>query len=939
MKMASGDEDDDLEALRFAVLASMKPRVEDKDETSRDGGSDTEEDPELAALRAAALKTKGQNSSSNRIVQSPKFPQPIPQQNSAPIVTHHFSRGRGHGRARGRGRGLRGAGRGGMAPNTFRGGKAGSNLIVINTVPEEDPLSGTENRKQIPNSHKEISSNNVFLRPQDKWASSVSDSNSGTSSPNRSKVPNKFSRIDSSGSDDSDSESDFDELVPGEDVESDSEKEDDQLNVDISDKEGNECEDELGGEEVAGYENGQSSESESGDQTEKETEGSSDVNFQKSDNSESEEARTSNVSLNIGAGTDTNSNTEPGSERCRIVQFSHTDQSVKQQHSPEDSRAVVSPPKVQTNKVQSAENVVKPVSTGVSNVKSRLGLKPNIPKENESSEQSVCNVRHPVSEAMSPEEKQLFAARQKKFMEIMEVKDLKKTVSLKGIVPPKKPKQDARKELPKQYRHKRNRSRSNSRSPSGKVSSNHRKRERRKHKEAEAGSRVKGQRQASRDSVKLERKVRKSLSSDSDSDSDRRSASLSDSNSSDTEALTWRFKHTGKSARTERVSSGQATSVFERPRADIERERKQRQRLKRADNSRPEGRNRRNHTPERRPVRHSPSRHRRKRFVEEVSPERETRQSSVKTVVTSVVKVNSEPARSVKQAGIVKNRSRNAQVRSRSLSPRSESGSTSSSAEESGKKRDARSIIVSLRTKDGVEKEETTKDRGDAGPVKEDAENRISPVVNITFNSESSTKPKVSSRDRGSIHQRLGIPMRTKDPVDSRELDSGQRKRRRHVMEEDALDDKPLKFGIRKTDSSIRSRPVLGLAVHSSPVYTSKAKRLVRKDSDEAKEEEAVVKTNHLISVSPRDPDLPRRLSRDDKRKSEERSDSGASKKIKLKTSPENADLRSGGDTNSTKGRTPEEIQLDERIRKIHEKNQAILKRQREVIQDKKLYG
>lgn len=74
-----------------------------------------------------------------------------------------------------------------MAPNSFRGGKAGSNLIVINTVPEQDPMSGVESRKPVPNSHRESSSGNVFLRPQDKWVGSVSDSNSGTSSPSRSK--------------------------------------------------------------------------------------------------------------------------------------------------------------------------------------------------------------------------------------------------------------------------------------------------------------------------------------------------------------------------------------------------------------------------------------------------------------------------------------------------------------------------------------------------------------------------------------------------------------------------------------------------------------------------------------------------------------------------------------------------------------------------------
>lgn len=525
-------------------------------------------------------------------------------------------------------------------------------------------------------------------------------------------------------------------MVAGEDVGSDSEEVDDQLNLDVSDKEGNECFEELGAQEVPVYENSQctESESESRIQSEKEAEDSLDVNFHKSGNSESGEARTNDVSSNVGAHSEDNVTTEPVSEPSRIVQFSDTDQSVKQEYTSEDSRAVVSPPKVQTNS-QSAETLVKPV--GTSNVKSRLGVKPNIVKENESSEKSMSNARHPVSEGMSPEEKQLFAARQKKFMEIMEVKDLKKTVSLKGIVPPKKPKQEARKQLPKQYRHKRNRSRSNSRSPSGKVSSNHRKRERRKHKEAEAGSKVKGQREVSRDfsSVRVDRKVRKSLSSDSDSDSDKRSASLSDSESSETETLPWRFKHTGKSARVERVSSGQPTTVFERPRADVERERRQRQRLERADNSRHEGRNRRSPTPEGRPVRQSYSRHRRKRFVEEVSPEREERQSSAKTVVTSVVKVNSEPPRSVKQAGIVKSKSRNTPVRSRSPSTSSDSSSSSSSAEESGKKRDARSIIVSLRTKDGVEKAEIKKDRGDVGSVKEDAENRISPVVNITFNS------------------------------------------------------------------------------------------------------------------------------------------------------------------------------------------------------------
>lgn len=140
--------------------------------------------------------------------------------------------------------------------------------------------------------------------------------------------------------------------------------------------------------------------------------------------------------------------------------------------------------------------------------------------------------------------------------------------------------------------------------------------------------------------------------------------------------------------------------------------------------------------------------------------------------------------------------------------------------------------------------------------------------------------------------------MGTKDPWDGGQLDSGQRKRRRHVMEEDAVNDKPLKLGTDKTNSSIGSKPALGLATDPGHVHTSKAKRLVSKDSEQVKEEEALMKSNQLISVSPRDPDQPRRQSRDGKRKSEERSDSGISKKVKLKASPKNAD----SDTNSTKG-------------------------------------
>ncbi|XP_013394345.1 filaggrin [Lingula anatina] len=169
IKMASGSERDeleDLEALRSAVLASMKMKSKDEEGSKDSEKEEAGEDPELAALRAAALQTK--KATVGKLLSSEKRK-----------PTHHHQKRE----------------KKGSFP--FKHNNRPSNLIVIQTAPPEGEENGTltnpgqrETEKTVP----------VMLRPQDKWLGGLADVNSATNSPQREKPKDKFSRYESSDS-------------------------------------------------------------------------------------------------------------------------------------------------------------------------------------------------------------------------------------------------------------------------------------------------------------------------------------------------------------------------------------------------------------------------------------------------------------------------------------------------------------------------------------------------------------------------------------------------------------------------------------------------------------------------------------------------------------------------------------------------------------------
>ncbi|XP_046569393.1 dentin sialophosphoprotein-like isoform X2 [Haliotis rubra] len=303
--MASEEEDEELAALRFAALASMKNKQKPV----------VEEDEDLKALKEAALKTLEktlvnpsvasctppptsisapnhlqpvQSHSPNYYNSQPpsqyihsQYSQPPPnyhqivqsndfyhQHNCHPSYGRgqapqvHSSGGRSHRRNVARGSVSRsivsmanvnrsntppgivsrgGASRASVSRGSASHGNAprglpprGNNLIVISPMPMQGEASLIENRsidhtgKALP---KVETSKPMLLRPQDKWCSGTSDSNSMTASPSRPKASGKFSRFDTSGSE-SEEESDEEEEITPLNKSSDKENESDRSNSD-----------------------------------------------------------------------------------------------------------------------------------------------------------------------------------------------------------------------------------------------------------------------------------------------------------------------------------------------------------------------------------------------------------------------------------------------------------------------------------------------------------------------------------------------------------------------------------------------------------------------------------------------------------------------------------------------------------------------------------
>ncbi|XP_074649197.1 uncharacterized protein LOC141904506 [Tubulanus polymorphus] len=191
--MAS-DEDEDLKALRLAVLASMKNKTSSSDK------SDELETDDLEALRAAALQTRKKDI----IIQPPPPRTFIPQ--TTVFSEQPGNLQIGHGRYHRDNRG---------APGNWNSRPAfqrTKNLIVIPTDPDSTSSSSSFDRKSI------TSDKNILLRPQDRWA----DSN--TSSPclsPKTKVSDKFRRFESSGSESEESSSDSGDDSDGKDESSD----------------------------------------------------------------------------------------------------------------------------------------------------------------------------------------------------------------------------------------------------------------------------------------------------------------------------------------------------------------------------------------------------------------------------------------------------------------------------------------------------------------------------------------------------------------------------------------------------------------------------------------------------------------------------------------------------------------------------------------------
>ncbi|XP_067671897.1 dentin sialophosphoprotein-like [Haliotis asinina] len=302
--MASDEEDEELAALRFAALASMKNKQKPV----------VEEDEDLKALKEAALKTLEKtlvnpsvasctapptSGSATNLVQpiqshSPnyynsqppsqyihsQYSQPPPnyhqivqssdfyhQHNCHPSYGRgqaphvHSSGGRSHRRNVGRGSVSRsiasmssvnrsstppgvvsrgGASRASVSRGSASHGNAprglpprGNNLIVISPMPMQGEVSLSDNRSvdhTVNAMPKVETSKPVLLRPQDKWCSGTSDSNSMTASPSRPKASGKFSRFDTSGSESEEESEEEEEITPLKS--SDKENESDQNNSD-----------------------------------------------------------------------------------------------------------------------------------------------------------------------------------------------------------------------------------------------------------------------------------------------------------------------------------------------------------------------------------------------------------------------------------------------------------------------------------------------------------------------------------------------------------------------------------------------------------------------------------------------------------------------------------------------------------------------------------
>ncbi|ESO81990.1 hypothetical protein LOTGIDRAFT_237189 [Lottia gigantea] len=200
--MASDDEDEELKALRLAVLLSMKKKV-DKELSPPKPKKNNSSD--LEALRHAALA----NIESAGV--KPIVPQPIPTSNSPlyksqsfPKVVHNNFKNVASGQPRSRPR--------------------ASNLIVINPEPQDVP------QKPVISEKKSVDKP-VLLRPQDKWCSPTTGTSvSQVVEESKPKVPSKFSRYDSSDSESSDasssdSESEEEKPLPSPKQNSDSEDE------------------------------------------------------------------------------------------------------------------------------------------------------------------------------------------------------------------------------------------------------------------------------------------------------------------------------------------------------------------------------------------------------------------------------------------------------------------------------------------------------------------------------------------------------------------------------------------------------------------------------------------------------------------------------------------------------------------------------------------
>ncbi|XP_046330153.1 peptidyl-prolyl cis-trans isomerase G-like [Haliotis rufescens] len=285
--MASDEEDEELAALRFAALASMKNKQKPV----------VEEDEDLKALKEAALRTLEKTLVNPHVtscippptsISAPTHLQPVqchspnyyssqppaqyvhnqysqPPSNYQQVHNvqstdfyhqhnHHPSYGRGqasrvhpsrsrahrrnvarggvssiasmtnvnrsntppgtasrHSGAASRASVSRGNASHGNAPRGLP--PRGTNLIVISPMPMQGEASLSESRsvdhtlKALP---KVETSKPMLLRPQDKWCSGTSDSNSMTASPSRPKASGKFSRFDTSSSE-SEEESDENE--------------------------------------------------------------------------------------------------------------------------------------------------------------------------------------------------------------------------------------------------------------------------------------------------------------------------------------------------------------------------------------------------------------------------------------------------------------------------------------------------------------------------------------------------------------------------------------------------------------------------------------------------------------------------------------------------------------------------------------------------------